>query len=153
MKSISAYILVFTRKVILSKYFPLLVFFIPFLGLLLSFYGFETAFQRSGAILVGLTILNLALNNKLFWELDFSESIRKDRKKLNTHPELDVINRIKEQVTDIPNIEKFLKGTLDEEGSTPLRLRKEAITLQQYEVLIGFFGTLIWAFGDIPFLK
>ena len=89
------------------------------IGLALSVFGFDTAFQRSGAVLVCFTILSLAANNDIKWELD-----------------------------ERARIEQNLP-----EEKTSYDFKKEMIQIQKNEFYMGCLGTLIWAFGDLPFVN
>lgn len=126
----------------------LIVFFVLGLGLALSLCGYETAFQRSGAVLVSLAIASLAINNFIAWELELSEALRQNRKNI-THE--NALLALKKHIKEVPNLEKFVEESLDEEGTRPTKLRNEVLKLEKIEFLTAFFGTLIWAFGDLPF--
>ena len=128
-------------------------FLIISLGAALSVAGYTTAFQRSGAVCVAFAIslvffnhiisdeLNVARNFiSNYQSLDTKENIRSFISKQIDFPEWKM-NEITDSITD----------TLDSaKEETPLYDDVSRHT-SLAEFVVGFSGTLVWGFGDIPF--
>ena len=142
----------FRKPILLSFIFsvPLIV------GFLLSvFVGWDTAFQRSGAVLVMLVGYAAYLNYFVSKQNDGLAKSRKIGENANQDPQR-VINLVKEQHPDLPEktqmqmVAGALKIKQAVENKTK-ELDDLSESIINTEAAAGAIGTIVWAFGDLPF--
>ena len=122
---------------------------IPIIGLILEYY-FDTAFGRSGAVLVCIAIFCVYLNHFLSVESENVKSALQAVHKVgSTHQEiLQKMNPAiqgEARTNGAINLYHLLQASQEE---LP-KLTDAREKLVKVEFLAGFIGTLIWGFGDL----
>ncbi len=130
----------------------LLVLSIPLVGLALGYRGFETAFLRSGAVMVMLAITSVYLNHFVIKADTFLNAIQTKIKNPNDDR---IIKKayLGDKKIDFNSAED--KAILDSLKSLSKEDIKKLETIQKkityIEFLSGITGTFIWGFGDLLF--
>ena len=141
----------YQKTIQLISKFPILpwilILTIPLTGFVLECIGLETAFLRSGAIMIIFALSIVYLNH---FVLRVSEDIDNIQKILNSPEFKDKeINKIvlnRKPTNFKPGIQ------LNEQTHKHLvELRKINSNLVKVEFLSGALGTIVWGFGDVPF--
>lgn len=117
------------------------------IGILLSLLGYCTAFQRSGSVLVALAVITVYLVYIAAEEFKNAQAIVKG---LTAFERNKLLQDSLDPVGDSVMIKgaKITKVNAKEVLNNLPSIVKE---LYFYEATFGFFGTLIWGFGDLPF--
>lgn len=138
-------------KLLISKPLALgfIVFAVPVLGLALVLLGFESAFGRSGSVLVCVAILSVYVNHVLTLDVERLQSIRdatslgKNRDEIDNNINPEITGERREAAIDsIISSNKVAKETIP-------KLSDAKNSLIRIEFIAGVFGTLIWGFGDL----
>lgn len=130
-----------------------IIFLVLGSGFVLSVYGYDSAFQRSGALLVTLAV----------WSIYLGSHIER-HKEIN-----DAVNDQMKQFDDLDKTKIFCTDTLGYKGAEAIEFAMEITTLRMraknslpklikvseavvhIQFIAGIVGTLVWGFGDIPF--
>ncbi len=133
--------------------FPwLLALSIPLIGFTLSYKGFETAFLRSGAVLVMLAVTSVYLNHFVIKADTFLNAVQNKIENPNNDR---IIKKayLGDKEIDFNSTED--KAILDSLKSLSKEDIKKLETIQKkityIEFLSGISGTFIWGFGDLLF--
>ena len=135
-----------------NQNFPwIFIFSIPISGFVLSYIGFETAFLRSGAIMIIVAVISVYLNH---FVIKADAVLNAVRLKLN-NPDLDTsmsmalgANMIDLKSDEDKEIVEQIKE-LGKKDIQALELINKKITA--IEFFSGTIGTFIWGFGDLFF--
>jgi len=130
----------------------LFAFSIPLIGFVLSLIGFETAFLRSGAIMVILAVTSVYLNHYVIKAdsflnaiLDKIENPQDDRVIKKSYLGSKEINYSSSKNKDFLDSLKFLTK------KDIKNLEKVQKKITYIEFVSGASGTFIWGFGDLIF--
>lgn len=139
-------------------------------GLLLSISGNTTAFQRSGAVLVVLAIIAVYINHFFEKEIISTESSlknsvdlsTKEKSKFFTEDFIEKQNRSVEKkdpnttyskiIVDIDGVSEELHSSYQQKKKILPVLKTAKLNAINLEFITGLTGTIIWAFGDYPFI-
>lgn len=123
-------------------------------GFLVSlFLNVDSAFQRSGALLVSYAIFCVFLNHFLSLDIQFTDKLGKTIIRNNPYEVLRDIKQLRPDISDEEankHLENAMMDSLRLESERNLILEHKK-TLATIEFSIGFIGTLVWGFGDLLF--
>ena len=127
---------------------------IPVSGITCSVLYDSTAFQRSGAVLVSFAILCMFLNHFVSEDRDvIGRDVDQYWHRLNPILARHDVEQMQPNFT-----QKEIEERAQELWKAQINRTKEysqlystSVTLTSVEFLSGFFGTLIWGFGDLLF--
>ena len=138
-----------------NVWFLLLVFLIiPISGLLLSLDGNELAFARSGALLVAFAVASVYFNHIIKEQTELAKlHMRASHGRGESFQE--ILESINPEITDEEMrkhcaILMFADKEISKEALP--KLNKISENIIKLEFFAGFVGTIIWGFGDIPFV-
>lgn len=137
-----------TVKFLLTKQKYLFVV-VPMFGLILSFAGFCTAFQRSGAVLVAIAIYLAYYKQPILHSGDYYKN--KYELTADTANERVFKRQLMSKMSE-EKAERFVKLAADSRKNYKVNTElADGLRAQFYrvEATIGVSGTLIWAFGDL----
>ena len=136
------------RKYLIStrRRYVTVILLVSLTGLLFSLICLESAFQRSGAILVAFALISMGISNRVALELQLSEALNQSRLKMSETEASKLLAR--HGINDPSN---FVKESLDDKRTRPAQLMKEHVIIGDAEVAFAITGTLICGFGDLPF--
>ena len=145
------------RVVAGNKYWlAIVIALIPIIGLILELISEDLPFQRSGAVLVCVAIYGVYLNH--FVQKDNDLKLRIHKQYLGFNSKEDYAKALMRSNADsvIPDeaLEREAeRGWEDKEKSFDDHKRLNVVSknIIQLELICGIIGTLIWAFGDLPF--
>jgi hypothetical protein len=128
---------------------------IPCVGLYFSLNGNTLAFARSGALLVSFAVLSVYINHMV---LNHTAMAKLHLKASHGRGESyeDILKGINPELKDedlrqLAAMSLFANREVAKEQLPKLKIASSNII--RLEFLSGFVGTIIWGFGDIPFLK
>lgn len=133
---------------------------IPLVGFILSLLThIDTAFSRSGSVLVSFAIFSVYINHFVKKEHDAIQEITRAIAKFGK-TSATIKKNLDPQISDPIKRENAAENAAENmadifgEGTVQLPiLGKIHENIVRIEFFSGFFGTLIWGFGDIPFVS
>ena len=132
-----------------SNYLFTIVFLVPIIGLILEYF-FDMAFARSGAVLVSIAIFCVYLNHFVSVEEKNTKSVIQAISKIGSKNEEFLKNMSPEihgelRNTTALNLDLALMG-MNHLHPNLILIRENLV---KAEFFAGFFGTIIWGFGDL----
>ncbi len=146
---------IFSKPIVVS----LIYLAVPLFGVYLSlFEGCIYAFQRSGAVLVSLAIFCVFVNHFLSREISDATAFLQQTNHLTTLEKAIQAFSRSPRNAHLNNDQKLTSAisimNLRKESEEKIpALKNVNSTIVIIEFLAGFIGTLLWGFGDIPFIK
>lgn len=120
----------------------------------LSLLGFNSAFQRSGALLVSFAVFSVYLNHFITKEIKYIDFFRDATKSMPNYDQALRIFKSNNKDQSHEHLSRMALGVVSQRNKG-FEFAKQLETISQNvvrtEFISGFFGTLIWGFGDIPF--
>ncbi|QKI88898.1 hypothetical protein [Thiomicrorhabdus xiamenensis] len=134
--------------------------FIPSIGGILTYFGYGTAFARSGAILVCFAIVIIFFNHGINRNIDYSKTVlgrlskysfnhKKIKEELDAEHQYrtPVLNDIQTKYNE--QLAVFIQDLRSTHSKAVDRLDAKKARLVLVEFMSGLLGTLIWGFGDL----